>query len=185
MLELRSDRGHAKGANERHTSMVFGVPMSMRFTIVGNERELSFSGPGHLLKMITAVVANGCVCLSDLLDGLEVLDDQFVAGLRRELSIFDEHCLAGDEASTVAWFASCRSAETQAFRIIDPLTRRKSTDADRLGLTIFNLGERRIVQVQNSYGNLQRRDRGRIRRAGKPIGRYYAYELPASWTIVP
>lgn len=159
--------------------------MSMRITVIGGDRAISFSGPGHILKMMTAVVSTGCTCLPDILSRLEKLDDEFVAAVRRELSIFDEHCLAGDEGLTLSWFRDQPAAGTQAFRVIDPLTRRKNTEADQLGLTIFNLNDRRIVQVQNSFGNLLRQDRGRLRRGGKPIGTYYAYELPPSWAIVP
>lgn len=159
--------------------------MSMRFTLIGEDRAISFSGPGHILKMITAVVSTGRTCLPEILNELAALDDQFVATLRGELSVFDEHCLVGNEALVVSWFRDRPDASTRAFRVIDSLTRCKSTEAERLGLTIFNLNERRIVQVQNSYGSLLRRDRGRLRRGGKPIGRYYAYELPPSWAIVP
>jgi hypothetical protein len=157
----------------------------MRFTLIGEERAISFSGPGHILKMITAVVSEGSTELPEILVKLEKLDDQFVATIRRELSVFDEHCLAGNEELTHMWFKEQPGAESRAFRVIDQLTRRKSTETDRLGLTIFNLNDRRIVQVQNSYGTLLRQDRGRLRRGGKPIGRYYAYELPPNWDIVP
>jgi hypothetical protein len=32
---------------------------------------------------------------------------------------------------------------------------------------------------------VQREDRGRFRKEGKPTGRYYQYQLPADWAIVP
>jgi hypothetical protein len=55
----------------------------------------------------------------------------------------------------------------------------------RYGLVVFNLIARRIVQVQNSYANLERSDRGRIRVEGKPVRRLYQYSLPEEWSIVP
>jgi hypothetical protein len=52
-------------------------------------------------------------------------------------------------------------------------------------LVVFNLKERRIIQVQNSYANLERRDRGRIRIDGEPTGMLFQYELPSDWMLVP
>ena len=52
-------------------------------------------------------------------------------------------------------------------------------------LVLFNLPQKRIVQVHNTYAEVQREDRGRIRKAGRPTGVYYHYQLPAEWAIVP
>ena len=49
---------------------------------------------------------------------------------------------------------------------------------------IFNLKERRIIQVHNTYAEIKRRDRGRIHEGGQPQ-RLYHYELPWEWQIVP
>jgi hypothetical protein len=54
-----------------------------------------------------------------------------------------------------------------------------------LGLVVFNLKERRIIQIQNNYSNLERRDRGRIRVDGRPTDTLFQYELPVEWSLVP
>jgi hypothetical protein len=55
----------------------------------------------------------------------------------------------------------------------------------RLGVIIFNLKARRIVQVQNSYSELLRSDRGRVRVDGRPTRQIYRYSLPEEWAILP
>jgi hypothetical protein len=55
----------------------------------------------------------------------------------------------------------------------------------KVGLIIFNLRAKRIVQVQNSYGVLHRSDRGRYFENGQPTDRLYFYRLPSDWSLVP
>ena len=69
--------------------------------------------------------------------------------------------------------------------VLDEQTRRASLEPARLGLVVFNLPARRIVQIQNSYANLERSDRGRVRRNGQPVQTCYSYTLPDEWSIVP
>src|SRR5581483_10406138 len=71
------------------------------------------------------------------------------------------------------------------FRVVDEATKRRSLEPDRYGVVVFNLPARRIVQIQNSYSNLNRSDRGRLRRDGRPVRAYYRYVLPDDWSIVP
>jgi hypothetical protein len=73
----------------------------------------------------------------------------------------------------------------EAFRVVDEATRRRSLEPGLGGLVVYNLRAKRIIQVQNSYADLQRKDRGRLRRDGRPVRAYYWYELPADWSIVP
>jgi hypothetical protein len=54
-----------------------------------------------------------------------------------------------------------------------------------LGLVLFNIPSKRIVQIENHYANLERSDRGRIRRNGQPTRALYRYALPDEWQIVP
>jgi hypothetical protein len=52
-------------------------------------------------------------------------------------------------------------------------------------LVVFNLKERRIIQVQNNYADLRRKDRGRIRVDGEPTDLMFQYELPGEWALLP
>ena len=70
-------------------------------------------------------------------------------------------------------------------RVSDDATRQESLEPIRFGLVIFNLIAKRIVQVQNSYGLLQRSDRGRYFEGGKPTDQTYWYRLPTDWSLLP
>jgi len=157
----------------------------MRFTIVDTDGTISFIGPGHGLKMLAAGCSQGALTHRDLLCCLDGLDGHLAASVRGGLSLFDEHCLSGDPETVQRWIAARESLAGETFRVLDDTTLAASLQPTRLGLVIFNLGTRRIVQVQNSYGALMRRDRGRIRRDNRPIQQYYRYELPSDWSIVP
>jgi hypothetical protein len=162
-----------------------GHAMNIRYTIIGPDGAVSFAAPGHVLKMLTAIVSAGQANPEQVLAELDRLDDTIGVKVRRELLIFDEHCVPGDTTGIDQWISATSSTDRGAFRVLNEATRRASIEADQLGLVIFNLCERRIVQIQNRYGELLRQDRGRLRRNGKPLGRFYAYELPADWSIVP
>ncbi len=76
-------------------------------------------------------------------------------------------------------------AHLPVFRVVDDVTRHQSLEPMRIGLVIFNLPAKRIIQVQNSQGVLQRSDRGRYFENGEPTDRLYFYRLPSDWTLVP
>jgi hypothetical protein len=76
-------------------------------------------------------------------------------------------------------------ARLPVLRVVDDLTRRESLEPVKLGLVLFNLPAKRIVQVQNSYGVLKRSDRGRYFENGQPTERLYFYRLPNDWSLLP
>jgi hypothetical protein len=69
--------------------------------------------------------------------------------------------------------------------VVDERTRNTSLQPVKAGLVLFNLKERRIIQVFNTYDNVRRQDRGRIHKGGEPTGKLYHYRLPMDWQIVP
>jgi hypothetical protein len=50
---------------------------------------------------------------------------------------------------------------------------------------MVNLPDKRIVQIENRYGPILRKDRGRMRRDGEPISQVYTYELSSDWSLLP
>jgi hypothetical protein len=157
----------------------------MRFTVIDTNGTVSFSGPGHVLKALVAGCSDGAVELSDLLERVRQIDKQFVDHVLNELARFDEHVVADRPESIDRWLERPDDAPPEAFRVFDQRLRNRSLTAERLGVVLFNLPEHRIVQIENSYGELLREDRGRIRIDGKPVNRYYHYSLPESWTLLP
>lgn len=76
-------------------------------------------------------------------------------------------------------------AHLPVLRVVDEVTRQQSLEPVLTGLVIFNLLAKRIIQVQNTLGVLQRSDRGRYFENGEPTDRLYFYRLPSDWTMVP
>jgi hypothetical protein len=69
--------------------------------------------------------------------------------------------------------------------VVDDLSRSLSQKPAATGVILFNLKARRIIQIQNSYAEVLRVDRGRIRQNGRPTRVLYHYALPDEWSIVP
>ena len=156
---------------------------TIRFTIIDARSTASFLAPPHALKALAAACSRGAETVRGALALLEDYDRQLAIRLREELAVCAEHATPDDPA----WLHARLEAggDPGAFTVFDEPSRRASLEGGPLGLVVFNLPARRIVQLQNSYANLERRDRGRVRRDGKPVATYYSYELPPEWSIVP
>jgi hypothetical protein len=151
----------------------------MRFTIVDPRGTVSLVGPCHALKMLAAACARMPATLTDLLGHVRPLDAQFADFIADGLAVFDEHHAPGGPD------AAANGDGRRVFRVVDPASRQASLQPFKAGLVVFNLVERRIVQIQNTYAEVERSDRGRLRRDGRPVQTYYYYDLPAAWRIVP
>ncbi len=176
----------------RHTRSEFELNLEaekntgiMRFTIIDDEQTISFTGEGHLVKALSAACAKGPGSVRELLANASTYDDQVESHVLSGLAVFDEHVLA-DEPETIAkWSANVSEVDNRPFRVLDQNLRNASLTADGLGVILFNIPERRIIQIENHYGPLLRVDRSRFRRDGAPTDQTYAYSLPKSWSIVP
>ena len=159
----------------------------MRYTVIDPGGSVSFIGPCSWLKALVAGCTAGPASLEALVHAAsrydQGLNDQVLNGLR----VFDEHNVPGDYAAIHAALSPAAGPAHAApvFRVGDAHTREISLTPVKAGLVLFNLPGKRIVQVQNTYAEVQRADRGRIRRDGRPTGHYYHYELPPEWAIVP
>ena len=123
--------------------------------------------------------------MAELLEFARRYDDQFPNAILNGLAVFDEHNLRGNTSQIESIMANESPLDWPPFRVYNDATRRASTQPGRTGLIVFNLGSKRIVQVQNSYSEIQRKDRGRIRAGGHPTRVLYFYDLPFEWSIVP
>jgi len=150
-------------------------PSSFRFTIVAPEGTISFVAPAYALKMVAAACGRGAGGIAALIEGLGEFDPSLAADLRAGLDRFDAREATGDGPF----------APAEPFRVTDEATRSAAQAPVSAGLIVVNLPEKRIVQVQNSYADLERADRGRMRRNGRPVQLFYRYELPDDWQIVP
>jgi hypothetical protein len=157
----------------------------MRFTVIDPAGAISFVGPGHCLKAITAGCSRDPKTSDDLFRIVRTYDARFVRSVLGDLAVFDEFVVEDQADSIDLWLGGEMSGQYRAFRILNQQLRNLSLMAEQLGIVLFNLVERRIVQIQNAYGEVLRSDRGRIRIDGRPVNRYYHYSLPDAWSLVP
>src|SRR5215218_5300412 len=156
-----------------------------RFTVIDRDGTVSFLGPGHGLKVFAAACSRGAENYRALLALAAEYDPSWTSEVRRGIDIFDEH---NTSTITEAFSAQLRADEgepTIPFRVLDSETRARSMQPSKSGLVLFNLKDKRIVQVQNSYADLRRQGRGRIRSDGRPTRSLFYYSLPDSWQLVP
>jgi hypothetical protein len=157
----------------------------IRFTVADARGTSSFVGPCHVIKMLVAACARNPATVEELLGYTERFDADFARGVLNGLAVFDEHNLRGHATMIEHALAAHCSADWPPFRVLNEVTHRASTQPAQAGLIVFNLTAKRIIQVQNSYAEIQRRDRGRRREGGRPTRSLYHYELPQTWSLVP
>lgn len=156
-----------------------------RFNVVDDSGSISFVGPAHGLKALAAACSRGPSDSFDLLEKTERYDLEWVTTVKMGLRVFDEHNVDGASSNFVDLAAEPEVELLQPFRVLDSVTRARSMRPARLGLVVINLREKRIIQVQNAYADLDRKGRGRVWMDGAPTERLYHYELPGVWSIVP
>ena len=157
----------------------------MRFTVVDSTGTISFTAPGHALKILAAACSRQPRDHQMLMRYAGELDRHLATSVVNGLSVFDEHNTVDDLTSIQSELAAKNQDDLPPFRVLDDVTRRHSLEPACAGLVVFNLKAQRIVQIQNSYGDLKREDRGRRRRDGEPVNALYHYRLPAGWSILP
>jgi hypothetical protein len=156
-----------------------------RCNIIDQKGTVSFLAPAHGLKVIAAAIAHGACDFPQVMRLARPYDAEWSDAVRRDLHVFDEHNVNEVVSSFEAVVEAEDEKSHRAFRVIDSVTRRRSMVPARLGLVVFNLKERRIIQIHNNYDDLDRKGRGRIRAEGRPTNKLFYYELPSEWAIVP
>lgn len=161
----------------------------MRFTVVDQQGTVSFVAPCNALKALVAACGKGATDFRSLITAADKYDIDLKSRVMNSLAHFDEHNTPGEYThieGALDWAEEQRARHTlPAFRVVNEKTRQASLEPVGAGLVLFNLKERRIIQVQNSYAAVKRQDRGRIHSAGEPTPRLYHYKLPPDWQVLP
>lgn len=157
----------------------------IRFTVTDGDTTTSFAGPGHAIKMLVAACTKGPETVRELLEHTRRYDEHFATDVINGLAVFDEHNVRENTTVIEQNLQETSPDDWPPFRVYNDTTRRAATQPGRAGLIVINLAAKRIIQVQNSYAEIQRRDRGRIRSDGKPTRVLYHYDLPQDWALVP
>lgn len=157
----------------------------MRYTIVDRFGAMSFVAPCSVMKPLVAACCVDPVDRFALLGHAERYDEHLAGYVLSGLAVFDEHNAGGNYETIKENMESLRPHETPVFRVVDDVTRQASLQPVKAGLIVFNLIRKRIIQIQNSYSEIKRSDRGRVRMGGEPTDRYFRYKLPEDWALVP
>ena len=159
--------------------------MTIRITIADEMSTVSFLTPGHAIKMFVAACSHDVESVGEMLDVAGRLDRELISRVRHGLMKFDEHNVKDDFEDFKAVISNTLPDQLPPFRVFSPELRNASLNPGRLGLILFNLRSKRIVQVQNHYAEISRADRGRIWIGGEPVRRLYRYELSSDWALLP
>ena len=157
----------------------------MRFTIIDRSGGISFVGDHRILDALVAACAHEPRTYHELLDAADQYDKRVRDFVLSALAVFDEHNTPENLAAIHAILAEIRAARTPPFRVLDEVTRAASVQPVRSGLVIFNLPERRIIQVQNSYREIVRSGAVQVHDGQRWTRMARKYAVPESWSIVP
>ncbi|HZS94881.1 MAG TPA: hypothetical protein VFA78_08795 [Chloroflexota bacterium] len=155
----------------------------MRFTIVDPAGTVSFVGDGFFLPLLVAACSSDPTTLRDLLESADKIDRRIRMLILRGLAIFDEHNVEGDYAAIHT--ALDQRGHEPVFRVVDERTRQRSLEPTKTGLILFNLKDRRIVQMLNHFYAVERSGEVHVHTGTRYSRRTVSYQLSESWSIVP
>jgi len=144
----------------------------MRYTIIDTHGTASFVGPCDALRPLLIGCVGGAASLEDLLRAAERAGARnLIEPVTSALAVFDEHNAYGNYQAIHGALEHLRPHEVPPFRVVDDRTRQASLQAVKAGAIIFNLSRRRIVQIQNTFSDVQRMgiQARRLQRAGWQI----------------
>jgi hypothetical protein len=143
----------------------------MRYTVIDGRGVASFVGPCEALRGLLVGCISGASSLDDLLLAAERGGSKIHDPVTSGLAVFDEHNAYGNFAAIHSALDHLRPHELPPFRVVDDRTRQASLQPVKAGAIIFNLPKRRIVQIQNTFADVQRMgvQARRLQRAGWQI----------------
>lgn len=157
----------------------------MRFTVVDAEGAVSFVAPCEALPALVAACSRNPRSLGQFLAFAGEYYPWVREYVEAGLAVFDEHNTPGNYEHIHQALARSSPREQPVFRVVDEVTREASLRPARAGVVLFNLSARRIVQIQNTYAEIRRVGRVRVRAEDGSVRRVLRYQLPVEWTLVP
>jgi hypothetical protein len=157
----------------------------MRFTIVDHNGTVSFVGDGFFMLPLVAACASNPRSLAEMLARVDQIDRRLRDRILIGLAVFDEHNVDGDNAAIHRELEKRDPEQEPVFRVVDDITRQRSLEPTRTGLLIFNLKDRRIVQMLNHFYAVERDGEVHLHNGDNYSRRTVSYKLPETWSIVP
>lgn len=157
----------------------------LRLTLIDDCGGISFVAHGEALPALMKACATGPRDVDDLLERSE----PFYHGLRERVSnglaMFDERNTPGHYEAIHGALALALPDESPVFRVVDEPTREASLRPVKAGAIVINLRDRRIIQLQNAYQEIQRAGRSRVWDGERMTNSTFTYRLPKDWALVP
>jgi len=157
----------------------------LRCTVIDKKGGASFILHGDALPALVAACCQSPSTLEELLELAEPyyrrLRDYVLAGL----ALFDEQNGPGNYQEIHRTLRERPPHEHPPFRIVDEVTREASLRPVKAGAVLINLRAKRIIQLINTYQEIQRRGRGRAFDGEGFTDVVFHYELPEEWSLVP
>jgi hypothetical protein len=157
----------------------------IRCTVVDERGAVSFIVHADALAALAAACSANPSSLEELLEGAEpyyhCLREQVLNGL----AIFEERNATGNYQAIHQALRFCPPHEQPVFRVVDDLTREISLRPVKAGAVIFSLRAKRIIQIINTYQEIQRTGQARVFDGSGLTDTVYSYRLPKDWALVP
>lgn len=157
----------------------------LRCTVIDHRGAASFIIDGDALPALVKGCAANPTSLESLLGAAAPYYSNLEERVLNGLAVFDERNVPDNYDAIHEAFRYCEPHEQPPFRVVDDETREMSLRAVKAGVVLFNLGARRIIQVQNSYWEITRTGRGRVFDGQRLTNRRFSYRLPKEWALVP
>jgi len=157
----------------------------MRFTVIDGRGGVSFVAHADALPALVKACALNANSLEELLDRIVPYYSDLREYVLGGLAIFDERNVEGRYGVIHRALELCAPHEQPVFRVVDELTRETSLRPVKAGAVLFNLRAKRIIQLQNTYWEINRTGRGCIFDGTRMTAHVFGYRLPKEWALVP
>jgi hypothetical protein len=157
----------------------------MRFTIIDGEGGVSFVAHADALPALVKGCTQSPGSLGELLDIISPYYGALREYVMDGLAIFDERNVEGRYGAIHQALEFCAPYEQPVFRVVDEVTRETSLRPVKAGVVLFNLTAKRIIQLQNTYWDIQRAGRWRVFDGSEMTTNVFSYRLPREWAVVP
>lgn len=157
----------------------------LRCTVIDNAGGVSFLTHGDALPALAAACSYNPGTLDEFLETAEPLYKNLSGYVNAGLAVFDEHNTAGHYDQIHRMLTTLPRHRQPVFRVVDKLTREASLRPVSAGAVIFNLAEKRIVQLANTYREITRDGRAHTFDGSHMTEKVFRYRLPEEWALVP
>ncbi len=157
----------------------------LRLTLIDNRGGISFVAHGEALPALLKACAGDPRNIDDLLERSEPLYQGLRERVANGLVMFDERNTPGHYDAIHGALDHALPDESPVFRVVDEPTREASLRPAKAGAIVINLRDRRIIQLQNAYQEIQRAGRGQVFDGERMTESTFTYRLPKDWALVP